>query len=213
MAGKKPSALHRGTIPARTAQRNAWFPFFFAEEKIQRAETLPEAAVGSGKSKTSIHPPFPLPGGSLGVLSPAQGTQCAAPGTGPNKARGLGCTGSQGSSQGSRCCPSAEPQHSPGSGPGVAADGLCEENCRVSAHLPPPRGPVCDVTAVTSHHAGPGPCEVRALLSHMALWATTAWLEAARAVLVPVCPWQERFCQGSVRSFCLSGRALGRQIS
>ena len=66
---------------------------------------------------------------------------------------------------------------------------------------------------MTSHHAGPGPCEVRALLSHMALWATTAWLEAARTVLVPVCPWQERFCQGSVRSFCLSGRALGRQIS
>ena len=209
MAGKKTLCLTQRHHSTSDSTKECLVSLLCRGED-SRAETLPEAAVGSGKSKTSVHPPFPLPGGSLGVLSPAQGTQCAAPGTGPNKARMHWLPGEL---PGEPVLPLSRTPALPG----IRAWGGCRWAARGKLQglcpPPPPRGPVCDVTAMTSHHAGPGPCEVRALLSHMALWATTAWLEAARTVLVPVCPWQERFCQGSVRSFCLSGRALGRQIS
>lgn len=193
------------------------FPSSLQKRRLKEQKHRLKQLLDQARAKTSIHPPFLFPGGSLGVLSPAQGTRRAAPSTGPNKARGLGCTGSRGSSwgssQGSQCCPPPTPQHSPGQGPGWLRMGCTRKTAGSLPVSCPLVAPICDVTAMTSPHAGPGLCEIRALLSHVAPRATTAWLEAAHPVLVAVCLWQERFCQGSVRSFCLSGRALGRQNS
>lgn len=210
MAGKKPSALHRGTVPPPPAQRNASFPFFSAEEKTQRAETPPEAAVGSGRSKNPHPPSVSVSPGLSRSAEPCPGD--ATCGTQHRAQQGSGARMHwlPGELLGE---PATHTPALPGAGPGLAADGLRQENCRVSPRLLPPRGPICDVTAMTSRHAGPGLCGIRALLSHVAPRATTAWLEAAHPVLVAVCLWQERFCQGSVWSFCLSGRALGRQNS
>lgn len=162
-------------------------------EDDSKSRTLPEAAVGSGESK-NLHPPsVPISWGLPGTAEPCPGdTTC---GTRHSAQQGLGARMHwlPGELPGEPVLPLSRTPALPGSGPRVAADGLRQENCRASPRLPPPCGPGCDVTAMTSHHAGPGRCEVRALLGHVALWATTAWLEAARAVLVSVCPWQECF--------------------